>query len=72
MTEPLIVACPKCRKRGPWLEGPDKPFCSERCRLLDLGNWFEAEYKISEPLRPEHFMEFEELSEEVDPDKPVE
>ena len=26
------------------------PFCSERCRLLDLGKWASEEYKVSEPL----------------------
>ncbi|NBP25161.1 MAG: DNA gyrase inhibitor YacG, partial [Proteobacteria bacterium] len=34
------VACPQCRHRGRWLESPSGPFCSERCRLVDLGQWF--------------------------------
>jgi uncharacterized protein len=29
------------------------PFCSERCRLIDLGKWSSEEYVISTPLRPE-------------------
>jgi endogenous inhibitor of DNA gyrase (YacG/DUF329 family) len=29
---------------------PDFPFCGERCRLLDLGNWASEKYKISEPV----------------------
>jgi endogenous inhibitor of DNA gyrase (YacG/DUF329 family) len=29
---------------------PDFPFCSERCRLLDLGNWASEKYVVSEPL----------------------
>jgi len=28
---------------------PDFPFCSERCRLLDLGNWAMEKYVVSEP-----------------------
>jgi endogenous inhibitor of DNA gyrase (YacG/DUF329 family) len=28
---------------------PDFPFCSERCRLLDLGNWASEKYVVSEP-----------------------
>jgi endogenous inhibitor of DNA gyrase (YacG/DUF329 family) len=40
------VACPKCRKPVKW-EGNDyRPFCSERCRLLDLGAWVEEGYRI--------------------------
>ena len=72
MTEPLIVACPSCRKRGAWLEAKWKPFCSERCRLVDLGQWFAGNYAISEPLRPEHFQEFEKLADHPDPDTPAE
>jgi len=29
---------------------PEFPFCSERCRLLDLGNWASEKYVVSEPL----------------------
>jgi len=29
----------------------DFPFCSERCRLLDLGKWFDEDYKVSRALR---------------------
>lgn len=66
-----LVACPQCRKRGPWTEGPWKPFCSERCRLIDLGSWFDENNRISEPLRPKHFLEFEQLPPDIDPDNPA-
>lgn len=62
MATPLTVSCPTCRKRGPWLEGAWKPFCSERCRMVDLGAWFEGKHAISEPLRPDHFAEFADAS----------
>jgi len=40
------VVCPKCRKPVKW-EGNDyRPFCSERCQLLDLGAWAEGGYSI--------------------------
>mgnify|MGYP006268753243 FL=1 len=39
-----IVACPTCRRSVPWRpENPFRPFCSERCRLIDLGAWAEGE-----------------------------
>lgn len=72
MSEPQIIACPHCRKRGPWLQTPWKPFCSERCRLIDLGHWFDGDYKISEPLRPDHFEEFEQISGKAELDRPDE
>jgi endogenous inhibitor of DNA gyrase (YacG/DUF329 family) len=53
--------CPTCRKAGDWLSGPYGPFCSRRCKLIDLGKWLGGEHAISEPLRPEHFEEYAEL-----------
>ena len=41
--------CPICRKPTVAAREPEFPFCSERCRLLDLGNWASGEYKVSEP-----------------------
>ena len=38
---------------------------------VDLGKWLGEDYKISEPLRPEHFASYEELSEHIDPDRPA-
>ncbi|HEY1490256.1 MAG TPA: DNA gyrase inhibitor YacG [Verrucomicrobiae bacterium] len=46
------------------------PFCSERCKLVDLGKWFAGEHAISEPLRPEHFEKFADLPAGVDLEKP--
>jgi endogenous inhibitor of DNA gyrase (YacG/DUF329 family) len=28
------------------------PFCGRRCRLLDLGKWFDEEYRVARPLDP--------------------
>ena len=49
------VKCPTCGQCGAWFDGEFGPFCSKRCRLVDLGKWFSGENAISEPLRPEHF-----------------
>jgi len=47
---PKTVLCPNCNKRVPWTsESRWRPFCSERCRLIDLGEWFDEEHRISEP-----------------------
>jgi len=43
------LVCPICRK--PVTMGdPEMPFCGERCRLLDLGNWASERYVISTPM----------------------
>ncbi|MBL0926785.1 MAG: DNA gyrase inhibitor YacG [Phycisphaerales bacterium] len=42
--------CPTCR--GDTDEGrPTFPFCSERCRLADLGRWMAGDYRISRPIK---------------------
>lgn len=55
------VNCPQCRRRGRWFSGDHGPFCSKRCQMIDLGKWFDEENKIEEPLRPDHFIGFEDL-----------
>ncbi len=42
----MDVRCPTCRTLHPWESNPFRPFCSERCRLLDLGRWLDEEYRI--------------------------
>ena len=52
----LRVPCPRCGAETEADEEkslpPAFPFCSERCRLIDLGKWFDEEHRISRPLRP--------------------
>ena len=42
--------CPICRKPTQSETNADFPFCSDRCRLLDLGNWSSEKYVISNPV----------------------
>ncbi|MGH9738076.1 MAG: DNA gyrase inhibitor YacG [Candidatus Acidiferrales bacterium] len=49
--------CPICRKPTESERNSDFPFCSERCRLLDLGNWASEKYRVSQPIFDE--SEFE-------------
>jgi endogenous inhibitor of DNA gyrase (YacG/DUF329 family) len=38
----------------------EQPFCSERCRIIDLGNWASGNYVISTPLDPDEIADIEE------------
>lgn len=41
------IACPTCGKPVPWTEDSRwRPFCSERCRLIDLGDWIDERHRI--------------------------
>jgi len=44
---PHQVTCPQCRKQVPFEGNPHRPFCSERCRRIDLGTWASEGYIIS-------------------------
>ena len=41
------VACPTCGKQVAWqADSLWRPFCSERCKLIDLGEWATEKYKV--------------------------
>jgi endogenous inhibitor of DNA gyrase (YacG/DUF329 family) len=42
--------CVNCRRRP--IDPLWRPFCSDRCRLLDLGRWLDGDYRIAGPARP--------------------
>ncbi|MGO9837175.1 MAG: DNA gyrase inhibitor YacG [Polyangiaceae bacterium] len=43
-----MPSCPVCsRKVGPLAENPGFPFCSPRCKQVDLGKWLDEAYRIS-------------------------
>lgn len=38
--------CPSCHEPVTWEGNPSRPFCSERCRLVDLGAWVTERYRV--------------------------
>jgi endogenous inhibitor of DNA gyrase (YacG/DUF329 family) len=46
---PPKLRCPICKKAVKRIN-PDFPFCSDRCRLIDLGKWASGSYVISSPV----------------------
>jgi len=44
---PTVVECPTCQKKVEWTEANKyRPFCSERCKQIDLGAWAEEKYRV--------------------------
>ncbi len=55
MTEvkPRLVSCPNCKKLIEYNSNNKyRPFCSERCQLIDLGDWANENYKIADNSLP--------------------
>jgi endogenous inhibitor of DNA gyrase (YacG/DUF329 family) len=58
------MKCPTCNKRIEWDDNPFRPFCSERCKLIDLGRWVDEEYRVpGKPVITDQSPEDEETSE---------
>lgn len=56
------VHCPQCNAAIVWsTENPFRPFCSERCKLIDLGQWATGAYRIPQEERDNGQTEDEEL-----------
>jgi uncharacterized protein len=42
----MKIICPVCKNITTWEENPFRPFCTKRCKLIDLGAWASDEYRI--------------------------
>ena len=66
MSEPVrLLPCPNCQKPAPWTPAnKHRPFCSERCRLIDFGEWADERRRI--PGQPLEDVMSEDLDGERD------
>ena len=53
--KPAIVSCPQCHADVIWDSkiSPFRPFCSERCKLIDLGQWASEGYRVPVEAEPD-------------------
>lgn len=63
------MKCPTCGKPIEWKENPFRPFCSERCQLVDLGRWVEGEYRVPGERLPSDHSERPQVTHEVEDDE---
>ena len=49
----IVRPCPVCGREVDFEKAPYRPFCSRRCKLVDLGAWLEERYVLSSPLEDE-------------------
>ena len=50
----LKIKCPRCGVKTDWEGNESRPFCSDKCRMVDLGNWANEEYAIDGGKAPQH------------------
>jgi endogenous inhibitor of DNA gyrase (YacG/DUF329 family) len=59
-TKPRLVTCPNCKKQSEYsTNNPFRPFCSERCKMIDLGDWANENYRIPDNKAPEELDDVE-------------
>nr|WP_289056925.1 DNA gyrase inhibitor YacG [uncultured Psychrobacter sp.] len=49
---PKTYPCPRCGTQTAWQDNKYKPFCSSRCKLIDLGAWANEEYTLPAETTP--------------------
>ena len=60
----MIVRCPTCDKDVVWSAiSPFRPFCSERCKLIDLGDWAAENHRIPDKVPLDQALSEEYLAE---------
>jgi uncharacterized protein len=58
----LEVTCPTCKKKFNYYSSNFRPFCCERCRLIDLGQWLTESYSVPvEKLTEDESQTLEQL-----------
>jgi len=59
-----VLLCPSCKSpvpQGEGLKAEGFPFCSDRCRMVDLGRWFGGDYKMPQPIAPDDYEAIAEV-----------
>ena len=64
MNKILNVKCPQCEFEFNYYNSDYRPFCCEKCKMIDLGHWFQESYTV--PSKPNSHEEVQELIEQVE------
>lgn len=62
----LKVKCPQCETEFNYYESEFRPFCTERCKQIDLGHWFQETYVVPVKGNVQEEVENENQQTEVD------
>lgn len=61
MSKIKIIKCPGCKKEFNYFDSKFRPFCTERCKMIDLGHWLAEDYSVAaeKPLEEEDIIKIE-------------
>lgn len=62
------MKCPNCGKPAERNDNPFRPFCSERCKMVDLGRWVNEEYRVAGKPLPSDSMHTPDVHDELPDD----
>ena len=64
MTKVLNIECPNCKETFNYYSSKARPFCSERCKMVDMGQWLNESYTVPVQKSPDEMLNVDEF--EVD------
>lgn len=67
MNKELMVKCPTCNKKFNYYSSGTRPFCTERCKMVDLGKWLNEEYNI--PVASTEGSDEDDVENEINEDR---
>lgn len=62
MNKELVVKCPHCKKSFRYHSSEFRPFCSEKCKMIDMGHWFDESYVVAGTNNTVYIEEPEKLA----------
>ncbi len=57
----LEVNCPNCKKKFNYYDSEHRPFCTERCKMIDMGHWWNESYTVPVKGNPDSEMVIDEF-----------
>ena len=61
MDKKLEVKCPHCKTQFNYYASKSRPFCSDKCKMVDLGGWFSESYSVASNIDPDDFESIEKV-----------
>jgi len=65
----MEVKCPTCKKKFNYYDSSFRPFCKEKCKMIDLGHWFDESYTVEGKTNSVYIEEPDRLNDLMEDDE---